>query len=157
MRRVMLASLIGVTAMLALGASAPAAWATNTVTFHIHDGTATMPSRNPCTGVHGTVTLHFNAVFHKTKIGPGLVHVTETTAGTFEFVPKISKFSSYTGHFTQWDGFNMNTHNLNGTFTFHVNGMGSDGSHLVFHEVAHFSISPSGVQMQFDKPTCSST
>jgi len=157
MRRVMLASLIGITAVLALGVSAPAAWAAKSVTMHIHDGTATMPSPNPCTGVHGMVTIHFNAVFHRTRIGPGLVHVTETTAGTFEFVPNKSKFPSYTGHFTQWDGFNRNARNAAGTFTFHVNGMGSDGSHLVFHEVSHFSMSASGVQVQFDKPTCSSS
>src|SRR5438093_6075868 len=128
MRRIMVVSLVGVTAVLGAAATAPAAWATKTVTFHIHNGTSTEPARNPCTGVHGTVTLVFNAVFHKTKIGPGLVHVTTTTTGTFDFTPKVSKFPSYAGHFTQWAGFNRNAHNVNGTFTFIVNGVGSDGS-----------------------------
>jgi len=155
MRRIALVSLVGVIALLRTAVTAPPAWATKTFTFHIHNGTSTEPSRNPCTGVHGTVTLQFNAVFHKTKIGPGLVHVTETTTGSFQFTPnKVSKFPSYTGHFTQWDGFNLSAHNVNGTFTFIVNGIGSDGSHLTFHEVAHFSMSGSGATLEFDKPSC---
>lgn len=154
MRRVMLVSLVGLVALLGAMVMTPAAWAAKTVTFHIHNGVSTQPSRNPCTGVHGTVTLGFNAVFHKTKIGPGLVHVTSTTTGTFQFTPKISKFPSYSGHFTQWDGFNENARNVAGTFTFIVNGIGSDGSHLAFHDVAHFSLSASGATLQFDKPSC---
>jgi len=54
-----------------------------------------------------------------------------------------------------WDGFNGNNNNAASTFTFTVNAKGTDGSHLRFHETAHFTANANGdVTVEFDRPTC---
>ena len=61
---------------------------------------------------------------------------------------------TYTGHFTNWFGFNANQRNFAGTFTFSVHGKGSDGSRLDFHVTGHDSMSASGHVISFEKPRC---
>ena len=61
---------------------------------------------------------------------------------------------TFTGHFTQWFGENSNQQNFATTFTFTIIGTGSDGSSLKFHETAHFSATPQGATLEFDKPMC---
>ncbi len=143
---------------LSLGAMAfvsPAFAAAHSRTFHIHNGTDTFIDQFPCVGGKYQITLTFNAVAHITKVGPHLVHVTFTQTGTLDAVTHDPTSPSFTGHFTQWNGFNSNPHNVSGTFTFSVHAVGSDGSHVTFHEVAHFNVSASGIENSFDKPTCS--
>jgi hypothetical protein len=111
-------------------------------------------NQNPCTGVYGTLTLTMNDVFHVTTLANGTDWATGTSTGTLTFVPYDSSQPSYTGHFTQWFGQNDNLMNGNGTFTFSVHATGSDGSTLLYHEVAHFSVSATGVTVSFDRPTC---
>jgi len=153
----LLVSIIGVIALLAAGISAPAAWAhARTKTFRIHNGTQTMVDRVPCIRDKATFTITFNEVFHRTTVAPHLVHVTDTMTGTFVAVPLRPSRPTFRGHFTSWDGFNSNRQSRTFTFTFSIHGLGSDGSHLVFHEVTHFTMSASGATLQFDKPTCSS-
>jgi hypothetical protein len=60
---------------------------------------------------------------------------------------------TFTGHFMNWDGENFSLQNFAAISTFVIHGTGSDGS-SVFHEVAHFSVSASGITLSFDKPTC---
>ncbi len=139
----------------AMASASPASAAAQTRTFHIHNGTETFVDQFPCVGGKYRITLTFNAVAHETKVGPHLVHFTFTQTGTFDAVPQHPTSPSFTGHFTEWDGFNSNKLNASGTFTFSVHAVGSDGSHVTFHEVAHFSVSASGIENSFDKPTCS--
>jgi hypothetical protein len=143
------------TIVAATGVVGGPAWAhATTKTFHIHNGTQTFVDRVPCVGGKATITLTFNAVFHRTKIAPHLFHITETMTGTFIAVPLHQSRPTFTGHFNQWDGFNSNRQSATGTFTFSVHGVGSDGSSVKFHEVAHFTMTKSGVVVSFDKATC---
>jgi len=128
-----------------------------TQTFH--NATDSFPSDNPCTGVPGALTLTYNGVFHATELtsgqGAGTFWVTGTMTGDFVFTPDdVATQPSYSGHFASWFGDNNNLHNGTETATLSVRGVGSDGSTLRFHEVAHLSASASGVTVSFDKPRC---
>ena len=61
---------------------------------------------------------------------------------------------TFTGHFTQWDGFNSNRQSATGTFTFSIHGTGSDGSSVKFHDVEHFTMTKTSVTVHFEKPKC---
>jgi len=155
MRRLILPVLLLATALAANPLSAlPAQAGATSQTLTIHNGTDTFVDVNPCTGDPATITLTFNAVMHLTILESGAVHGTETQAGTFQLVPRDPSLPSFTGRFTEWDGFNANSRNFAATFTFHVIGKGSDGSILRFHEDAHFSVSASGMTVEFDRPRC---
>ena len=135
------------------GASAAGAGAV-TFTQHDHNLTQSFPTPNPCTGVPGTVTTVGNSVFHITTLANGTSWATGTSEGTFTFVPDDSSQPTYTGHFTTWFGDNNNLKNGNEKSTLTIHGVGSDGSTLRFHEVAHLSTSATGATLSFDKPTC---
>jgi hypothetical protein len=134
-----------------------------TFTVTVKDVTETFPEVNPCTGVPGTVTITYNAVFHFTETKNG-VHLTGTTTGVFTFVPDDPAEPTYTGHFAQWFGENYNPNIDNATFTFNVVGKGSDGSRLNFHVVSHvtaetidFTTDPptfEGVRVEFERARC---
>jgi hypothetical protein len=146
-----LATIVAATGMVGGGP----AWAhARTKTFHIHDGTQTFVDRVPCIGGKATITLTFNAVFHRTRVAAHLFHVTETMTGTFVAVPLHPNRPTFTGHFTQWHGFNSNRQSASGTATFSIHGVGSDGSSVKFHEVAHFTMNKNGVIVNFDKAKC---
>ena len=148
---VALATIVAATGMVGGGSALAHA---RTKTFHIHDGTQTFVDRVPCIGGRATITLTFNAVFHRTRVAAHLFHVTETMTGTFVAVPLHAGRPTFTGHFTQWDGFNSNRQSATGTFTFSIHGVGSDGSTVQFHEVAHFTMTKNGVVVNFDKAKC---
>jgi hypothetical protein len=146
--------------MMAGSAQASGAGAvTMTQTFHNATQTFVPPDPaavNPCTGVLGTLTITYNGVAHSTfltsGVGAGTGWATFTATGTFTFVGVDGV--TFTGRFTTWDGQNFNLKNFATTSTFVVHGTGSDGSSLMFHDVAHFSVSASGSTLSFDKPTC---
>ena len=128
------------------------------VTQTFHNATQTFPSPNPCTGDPGTVTTISNGVAHATfltsGVGAGTGWFTFTATGDFVFTPADPTKPTFTGHFTAWDGENVNLKNFAATSTFVLHGTGSDGSTLTFHDVAHISVSASGITLSFDKPTC---
>src|SRR6266851_3308297 len=78
--------------------------------------------------------------------------ITNAMAGTFNFAG--SDGVNFSGRFTTWDGQNFNLQNFAATVILVVHGTGSDGSSLTFHDVAHMSVSASGMTLSFDKPTC---
>lgn len=80
--------------------------------------------------------------------------MTGTFTGTFSAVPSDGTGPTFTGRFTQWFGENANLKTHNGTFTFSVRARGSDGSRIRFNVVAHFSVSATGVTVEFEKPRC---
>jgi opacity protein-like surface antigen len=160
------------TGALFLGLTAGAAAAKPvTITFHEKNATETFKDVIPCLGEEpapATITTTENGVFHVTAAGiddQGTpdpnddtfippYHVTGTFTGTFVAVPDDSSLPTFTGHFTQWFGENANRKNFVTTFTFTVIGTGTDGSSLRFHETAHFSVTPGGATLEFDKPRC---
>ena len=163
MRR-LIASLaaIGAVLLMALPAQASGAGAMSfTQTFH--NATMTIPSANPCSGAPGSLTITFNGVAHVTfltsGVGAGTGWATFTATGDFAFTPTDTSHPSFTGQFTAWDGQNSNLRNFAATAILRVNGTGSDGSSLMFHDVAHITIlnplsSSPTIVVNFEKPTC---
>ena len=141
--------------MMAGSAQASGAGAVS-VTQTFHNATQTFASVNPCTAVPGTLTITYNGVVHFTVltsgVGAGTGWGTFTATGTFIFAGTDGV--GFTGHVTACDGQNFNLQNFAATSIFVVHGTGSDGSSLTFHDVAHFSVSASGITLSFDKPTC---
>lgn len=125
-----------------------------TFTQTFHNAVATFPNTNPCTGAPGTLTITYNGVFHFIVNKAGDYWDTGTQTGDFVFLPDDATQPSYTGRFQNWFGDSINNHNQVDHMTFTVHGAGSDGSTLIFHETAHFSVSASGMAETFDKPTC---
>jgi hypothetical protein len=141
---------------LSSAAAAGAGAVTSTQTFH--NAVQSFPAANPCTGATGTVTLTFNGILHVTELtsgqGAGTDWATGTMTGDFLLTPDDPTQPSFTGHFTTWFGESDNLHNGVEHSTFSLHGVGSDGSTLHFHEVAHLSVSATGSTIFFDKPTC---
>lgn len=139
-------------------ASAAAGAGAVSFTQNFHNATEVDSDVNPCTGASGTVTLTYNGVFHVTVLtsgqGAGTAWATGTLTGDFSFVPDDASQPSFTGHFTTWFGDNNNLRNGTETATFSLHGTGSDGSSLRFHDVAHMSVSATGVTISFDKASC---
>ena len=146
---------VALTAAALVTAGGPAHAAPTTTTIHQHGAVETFVDVLPtCTDnpPRYTITTTSNGVQHQTVFADGRVHETETQTGTFSAVPKDdASLASYTGHFTTWDGFNMNGKTVNGTFTFHVHGTGSDGSTLRNHVNGHFNVRPDGTVHEFFK------
>jgi len=145
------------------------AWAKPvTLTFHERGVSDTFHDVIPCLDAPATITTTGNGVFHVTAAGiddngtsdpdddtfipPS--HVTGTFSGTVVAVPDDSSLPTFTGHVTQWFGENSNRQNVAATFTFTVILKGSDGSVIKFHETAHFSATPAGATLEFDKARC---
>lgn len=158
-KRAILPAAAVVAVLLLTFASASAAGAvTSTQTFH--NATDSFPTANPCTGAPGTATITYNGVMHYTVNTDytvntaGHVHATGTQTGSVVLVPDDPTQPTYTGHFTAWFGVSDNQQNGVDHSTFSVHAVGSDGSSLRFHEVAHLSVSASGLVVFFDKPSC---
>ena len=97
-----------------------------------------------------TVTTTTNSVEHETAFADGRVHATFTQTGKVVAVPlEDPSLPSYTGRVTIWGGFNANGTTVNGTFTFNVSLVGSDGSSVKNHFVEHFNERPDGSVNEF--------
>lgn len=141
-------------ALITAGGPANASTPTTT-TVHEHGVVETFVDVLPaCEGNPSRyeITTTSNRVEHVTVFADGRIHETDTDTGTFSAVPKNNpSLPSYTGHFTIWDGFNANGKTVEGTFTFNVHGIGSDGSILRNHINAHFNVRPNGTVHEFFK------
>jgi hypothetical protein len=153
---------VGAVFLMALPAQANGAGAVS-ITQTFHNATLTVGSANPCSGALGSLTLTYNGVAHVTfltsGVGAGTGWATFTATGDFAFTPSDPTQPSFTGQFTAWDGESFNLTNFAATGILHVNGTGSDGSSLSFHDVMHVTVlnplsSSPTVVVSFDKPTC---
>lgn len=142
MRRRLLAWLTGLALSGALLAPT-AALATQTETIHFTT-TSSAAHVNPCSGATGTLTIASSGVVHLTTLDNGTVHVTETITTTATFVPDDPDQPTYTGHYAEWDGFNINANNVTGTVTFNAVAHGSDGSLLKMHALYHLTVNANG-------------
>ena len=158
MSRKLVLVLIAAAALIAVPAASPAGAGAESFTQTFKNVTQVSTDSNPCTGDLGTLTLTYNGVFHVTEltsgIGAGTFWATGTLTGKFSFVPFDSSKPSYMGRFTTWFGDNDNLQNDAETSILRVRGIGSDGSLLDFHVVAHMSVSASGITLSFEKPRC---
>ena len=174
---VVVVALLAVSTATAAGNGAGA----QTFTEHTHQEHVVDFDYLPCSDppIPGRITQTINSVFHATELtsgnGAGTFWITGTATGKVLFEPIDSELvggpddtlvpedpnwevipggTTYSGRFTVWFGENQNLQNHNGTFTFGVTALGSDGSRLRFHETAHFLITPNGVEFEFDKTSC---
>jgi hypothetical protein len=109
---------------------------------------------NPCTGALGTLGgTAKTAVFHVTSFSTSPEFwMTGTDEGVATFTPDDPDAAIASGHFTLWFGESFNDKNDVQHFTSTFNLKGSDGSHIVVQETAHFSINANGVvTVNFDK------
>jgi hypothetical protein len=154
------AAAVAVVAVLLVGIATTSAAGAGAVSYTqtYRHATDVQPLLIPCTNEPGTVTLTYNGVFHATELtsgqGVGTFWATGTMTGDFVIAPDDATQPSYTGHFATWFGDNNNLHNGTETSTLSLHGTGSDGSTLRFHEVAHLSVSATGLTVIFDKPSC---
>src|SRR5258708_4621789 len=160
-KRMSLSVAVAVMALLLFTMTIAFAEGAGAVTFTqvFHTAVQSFPTPNPCTGASAAVTLIYNGVFHTTALtsgkGAGTFWATGTQTGDFVLTPDDPTQPTYTGHLTAWFGDNNNLHNGVEGSTFTIHGVGSDGSTLDFHDVAHMSVNANGVTFSFDKPTCS--
>jgi hypothetical protein len=97
-----------------------------------------------------TITTTSNLVEHETVFDNGNVHATFTQTGKFTAVPLDDpSLPSFIGKFTVWGNFNQSGRTVNGTFTFNLQGMGSDGSSVSNHNVEHLNVRPDGSVNEF--------
>jgi hypothetical protein len=114
-----------------------------------------MPTSNPCTGVPGTLTVTFNDIFHLTVNETGGEEATLAITGSALFVPDDPSQPTYTGQFTLFFGHEINLQNEVERKTSNIEAVGSDGSHLNFHENADVTKNANGVvTVSFDKLFC---
>jgi hypothetical protein len=111
------------------------------------------PVTNPCTGASGTITgTAHTGIEHETYFTSGPEFwFTSTAEGAATFTPDDPDGVAASGHFAEWFGESFNNKNdvQHSTSTFRLKG--SDGSHIVLHEVAHFSTNANGViSVSFD-------
>jgi opacity protein-like surface antigen len=98
-----------------------------------------------------TVTTTTNLIEHATVFDDGRIHATFTQSGTFVAVSLEDPSLTLTGHLAVWGGFNDNGKAVNGTFTFNINGTGSDGSRFHQNELEHFNTTPTGMEFFFTR------
>lgn len=145
-------SVILLFAATALLFSAPAAFAgAQSFTLVQKDVTESFTDVVACVGESADVTITYNFVLHVTELDNGTFHLTGTSAGRFTWV---TDDVTYTGHFTQRFGENVNSLNRAETVVFRVHGTGTDGSRITFTDVLHFTVTATGVETGFEKPTC---
>jgi len=107
---------------------------------------------NPCTGATGTIVDDEQDVFHVTALADG-THMTGHATVNVTFTPDDPGQVAYEGHETFAFSESSTSHNFVTTMTNHVRVKGTDGTFVTHHEVAHVSVTPTGVTATFDRPT----
>lgn len=95
------------------------------------------------------ITIDYNLVEHTTTFDDGRVHVTFTQTGKFEAVALEPGSLDASGTFAVWGGFNANGTSVNGTFTFNLSGIYTDGSKVGINVTDHFNVTPAGGDFAF--------
>ncbi len=151
-----LASIVGLTTvLLAVMGSAATAQPPTHERERQHKFTETFQDELPCVGP-ATITVTQNFFVNVTAFEDGRYHVTGTGTGKFTAVPDNPSQPSYKGGFTFWFGENRNSKIFEATFTFRVNGKGSDGSRLRFSLVEHvvIDLQTGETKVEFEKARC---
>jgi hypothetical protein len=138
--------------MLAPGAGALAAGA-DTITVREQQVDINPGETNPCTGTIGTIIDDEQDVFHITTLADGTLHLTGHSTVTVTFAPDDPEQVAYAGHETFALTESSQSRNFVTTTTSHVRVKGTDGTYVTVREVAHLTVSPTGVTVSFDRPT----
>src|SRR5262249_39017698 len=111
-------AVLAVAGLSQIQAPRPAA-AAHSFTQTIPNVTESFDDILPCVGP-AHLTLTYNAVFHTTALPSGAFHFTFTQTGNFAATVQGNPASPYTGHFTIWDGGNVNQSSGTHTSTVHL-------------------------------------
>jgi hypothetical protein len=142
-------------ATLLLLAIAPAAFAggADTVTIVERQVDLNPGETNPCTGSTGTIVDDEQDVFHITALADGTVRLTGHGTTSVTFRPDDPNEIAYEGHETFALSEIGTDRIFVTTLATHVRVRGTDGTFLTIREVAHLTVSPTGVTATFDEPT----
>jgi hypothetical protein len=138
--------------MLAPGTGALAAGA-DTITVREQQVDINPGETNTCTGAIGTIIDDEQDVFHITTLADGTLHLTGHSTVTVTFVPDDPEQVAYAGHETFAFTESSRSRNFVTTTTSHVRVKGTDGTYVTVREIAHLTVSPTGVTVSFDRPT----
>jgi hypothetical protein len=138
--------------MLALGTGALAAGA-ETITVREQQVDINPGETNTCTGAIGTIIDDEQDVFHITTLADGTLHLTGHSTVTVTFAPDDPEQVAYAGHETFAFTESSPSRNFVTTTTSHVRVKGTDGTYVTVREIAHLTVSPTGVTVSFDRPT----
>jgi hypothetical protein len=138
--------------MLALGTGALAAGA-ETITVREQQVDINPGETNTCTGAIGTIIDDEQDVFHITTLADGTLHLTGHSTVTVTFAPDDPEQVAYAGHETFAFTESSQSRNFVTTTTSHVRVKGTDGTYVTVREIAHLTVSPTGVTVSFDRPT----
>jgi hypothetical protein len=109
----------------------------------------------PCTGATGTIVDDEQDVFHITALSDGDFQLTGHSAVSVTFTPDNPGEVAYAGHETFAFSETSSSRTFVTTSTNHVRVRGADGTFITVREVAHLTVSPRGVAVEFDTPTFS--
>jgi len=108
---------------------------------------------NTCTGAIGTIIDDEQDVFHITTLADGTFHLTGHSTVAVTFAPDDPEQVAYAGHETFAFSESSNSRTFVTTTTSHVRVEGTDGTFVTVREVAHLTVSPTGVTVSLDRPT----
>ena len=146
--------ILGASTLLALAGTATADTPiVNTIVFK--NGPGSQPDTNPCTG---SPAIDYNiagrGTIHRTVFADGTIHV-DMSFHTDFLVDTIDPAEvDYSGHETDTFSFQGTNGAATTAVTFTPVTTGTDGTHLVGHEVGHFTVTATGeVTVSFDRFT----
>jgi hypothetical protein len=134
-------------------ASAPAfAAPTDTLTVVQRQVDINPGETNPCTGATGTIVDEEQDVFHITALADGSTRLTGHGTTSVSFTPDDPGEVAYAGHETFAFSEISTSRTFVTTMATHLRIKGTDGTFLTIREVAHLTVSPTGVKAAFDEP-----
>jgi hypothetical protein len=107
---------------------------------------------NPCTGTTGTIVDDEQDVFHITTLARGTTRLTGHGTTSVTFTPNDPGEIAYAGHETFAFSENGTSRTFVTTMATHLRIRGTDGTFLTIREVAHLTVTGTGVRATFDKP-----
>jgi hypothetical protein len=107
---------------------------------------------NPCTGATGTIVDDEQDVFHITTLAGGGTRLTGHGTTSVTFTPDDPDEIAYAGHETFAFSENSTSRTFVTTTATHLRIRGTDNTFLTIREVAHLTVSPTGVRAVFDRP-----
>jgi hypothetical protein len=145
---------IPVLAVAAAITATPAAPASSDTITVVQRQTDVNPGEtNPCTGATGTIVDDEQDVFHITNLANGTLELSGHNTTAVSFLPDDPNGVTYSGRETSNFTATGGADTFSTTFTTHLRVRGSDGSFVTFGEVAHLTVTASGVSVVFDRPT----
>ncbi|HEY2938337.1 MAG TPA: hypothetical protein VGJ27_00845 [Gaiellaceae bacterium] len=107
---------------------------------------------NPCTGTTGTIVDDEQDVFHITTLADGSTRLTGHGTTSVTFTPDDPGEIAYAGHETFAFSEKSTSRTFVTTMATHLRIRGTDNTFLTIREVAHLTVSPTGVKAAFDEP-----